>query len=90
MTVPTDELVVLSVWLIVDPFPSDDPATLGLGIAVHENVVPVTFVGAAEILIIAFSPLHMVASEAVAVGKGFTNTIKSTDGPSQPLKLGVI
>ena len=76
--------------MIVDPFPSDDPMTLRLGVAVQENVVPITLFGAGEILITTFSLLQMVTFEAVAVGNGLTNTTRSTDGPAHPLKLGVI
>ena len=81
---------MLSIWLIVDPFPGAEPVTLTEGAAVHVNVVPATLLGVGRILIIAVPPLQIVTFDAVADGNGFTVTTRSTDRPSQPLKFGVI
>lgn len=84
------EFVVLNVWLIRAPLPLLQPTTLAVADAVHENVVPETFLGAGLILIIAVSPLQIVTLEAEAEGDGLTVTTRSTGSPLQPLKAGVI
>ena len=89
-TVPIDAFVVLSTWLMVDPFPFTEPVTLTEGVAVHVNVVPATFLGVGRILITAVPPLQIVTFDAVAEGNGFTVTTRSTDRPSQPLNVGMI
>ena len=89
-TVPIDALVVLNIWLIVEPFPLVDPVTFPVGAAVQSNVVPATFFGDGRIFITAAAPLQIITLDAVAEGRGFTVTTKSTGKPSHPLKAGII
>ena len=89
-TVPTDVFVTDNTCEINAPVPSDAPRTFALGAAVHENVVAKTFAGNPVIKIEAVSPLQITTPVAEAVGTGFTVTMKSTVGPSQPLLCGVI
>ena len=70
--------------------PSAAPVTFADGATVQANVVPATFLGVGKILIKAVPPLQIVTSDALAEGKGFTATTKSTGKPSQPLNDGVI
>ena len=53
-TLPIELFVVLNVCVINPPLPFDAPLTLADGVTVHENVVPVTFFGNAEMAIDAF------------------------------------
>ena len=84
-TVPTYASVVVSNWLIVEPFPLVAPVMFALGNAVHENVVPATFLGEALIITNAVWPLHIVKSDPDADGKGLTVTTRSMGAPLQPL-----
>lgn len=75
---------------MLDPFPLVAPVMFAPGNAVHENVVPATFLGEGEMVTNAVWPLQMVKSAPDAVGNGFTLTTRSTGLPLQPLKRGVI
>ena len=73
-TFPTTAFVVFNNCDIVEPFPSVAPVTFEEADAVHENVVPDTFLGEGRIVTLAVSPLQIVMSETEAEGSGFTVT----------------
>jgi hypothetical protein len=75
---------------MTEPFPFVAPVMFALGNAVHEKVVPATFLGEGLMVKNAVCPLQIVKSEPDADGKGFTVTTRSTGVPLHPLYAGVI
>jgi hypothetical protein len=74
VAVPTEELVDVNTWLIVDPSPAVAPTTLGLAETVHAYVVPGILLGVDSKLITAVWPLQMTTGDAVTEGNGLTVT----------------
>ena len=74
---------------MVLPLPAEAPLASVCDVTVHENVVPVTVLDRA-ILVVA--PEQIVGEEGVAIatGVGFTLMVTVVGLPLQPLALGVI
>ena len=58
---------------------------LALGNAVHEKVVPATFLGEGSMVMNAVWPLQIVKSDPEADGRGLTLTTRSIGAPLHPL-----